>query len=91
MHFTQEINDSWEMEEDPEYGFREEAEADVTLMSLEKIQLLVAELRVLEGKQDLSSVVMERVCDYVARDPVYSASTRLLFLSTFDRLRPQAG
>ncbi len=36
MHLTQEIKDSWEMEEDPEYGYREEAEADVTLMSLEK-------------------------------------------------------
>ncbi len=41
MHLTQEINDSWEMEEDPEYGYREEAEADVTLMSLVKILLLV--------------------------------------------------
>jgi hypothetical protein len=57
-------------------------------MSLEKIQLLVAELRVLEGKPGLPSVVMERVCDYVARDPVYSASTRLLFRSTSDRVQP---
>jgi hypothetical protein len=87
MHLTQEIKDSWEMEEDPEYGYREEAEADVTLMSLEKIQLLIAELRVLEGKHGLPSEAMERVCDYVARDPVYSASTRLLFRSTIDPLR----
>lgn len=88
MHLTQEIKDSWEMEEDPEYGYREVAEADVTLMSLEKIQLLIAELRVLEGTHGLPSEVMERVCDYVARDPVYSASTRLLFRSTINPLRP---
>ncbi|MCX6918716.1 MAG: hypothetical protein NTX41_05405 [Verrucomicrobia bacterium] len=91
MHLTQEIKDSWEMEEDPEYGYREVAEADVTLMSLEKIQLLIAELRVLEGTHGLPSEAMERVCDYVARDPVYSASTRLLFRSTIDPLRPHAG
>lgn len=88
MHLTQEINDSWEMEEDPEYGYREEAEADVTRMSLEKIQLLVAELRMLDGRNAMPAETMERVCDYVARDPVYSASTRLLFRSTSDRLRP---
>jgi len=88
MHLTQEINDSWEMEEDPEYRYREEAEADVTRMSLEKIQLLVAELRMLDGRNAMPAEAMERVCDYVARDPVYSASTRLLFRSTIDRLRP---
>jgi hypothetical protein len=88
MHLTQEIHESWEMEEDPEYGYREEAEADVTRMSLEKIQLLVAELRMLDGRNAMPAEAMERVCDYVARDPVYSASTRLLFRSTIDRLRP---
>ena len=41
MHLTQNITLRREMDEDPEYGFREETEVDVTLMSLEKLQLLV--------------------------------------------------
>jgi len=40
MHQNQNITSNWEMDEDPEYGFREEAEADTTLMSLERLQLL---------------------------------------------------
>lgn len=75
-----------ETEEDPEYGFREETAADMIHQSLEKLQLLACELR------DCGTYpqAIERVCDYVVRDPVYADSTRSLFRSTLESLRRRA-
>jgi hypothetical protein len=87
MHLTQDITLRREMDEDPEYGFREETDADRLLMSFETLQLLVAELRESKGP----SLAIERVCDYVVRDPVYADSTRSLFRSTLETLRRRAG
>jgi hypothetical protein len=87
MNLTQDITLRREMDEDPEYGFREETDADRLLMSLENLQLLVAELRECPGP----SLAIERVCDYVVRDPVYADSTRSLFRSTLQALRDRAG
>jgi hypothetical protein len=87
MHLTQDITLRREMDEDPEYGFREETDADRLLMSFENLQLLVAELRECKGP----SLAIERVCDYVVRDPVYADSTRSLFRSTLETLRRRAG
>ena len=54
--------------------------------SLEKLQLLAFELR------DCGTYpqAIERVCDYVVRDPVYADSTRSLFRSTLEMLRRSA-
>ena len=87
MHLTQNITLRREMDEDPEYGFREETEVDVTLMSLEKLQLLVVELRACGACPQ----AMERVCDYVVHDRVYADSTRSLFQSTLEIIRHRAG
>jgi hypothetical protein len=86
MHLTHTITLRRETEEDPEYGFREEADADVMHQSLEKLQLLAFELR------DCGTYpqAIERVCDYVVRDPVYADSTRSLFRSTLEMLRRSA-
>lgn len=83
MHLTQASFLRPEMDEDPEYGFREDTDADRLLMSYESLQLLVAELREREG----SSLALERVCGYVVRDPVYADTTRSLFRSTLQVLR----
>ncbi|MFM7240492.1 MAG: hypothetical protein ACKO3A_00035 [Opitutia bacterium] len=72
-----------ESAEDPEYHFQEDTEADPALRSLENLQLLAAELRNCGG----TSEALERVCDYVVRDPVYATSTRALFRSELERLR----
>jgi len=87
MHLIQNITLRREMDEDPEYGFREETEADVMLMSLEKLQLLAVELRGCGANPQ----AIEHVCDYVVRDPVYADSTRSLFRSTLEILRNRAG
>jgi hypothetical protein len=87
MHLTQNITLGREMDEDPEYGFREETEADVVLMSFEKLQLLAVELR---GCGACPQAI-EHVCDYVVRDPVYADSTRSLFRSTLEIIRNRAG
>ena len=88
MHLTQDnIALRREMDEDPEYGFREETEADAVLMSLEKLQLLAVELRGGGG----GSQAIERVCDYVVRDPVYADSTRSFFRSALAVIRGRAG
>ncbi len=87
MHLTPNIPLRWEMDEDPEYGFREETEVDVALMSLEKLQLLVVELRACGTYPQ----AMERVCDYVARDRVYDDSTRSLFQSALEIIHCRAG
>ena len=86
MHLTHAITLSRETEEDPEYGFREEAAADATHQSLEKLQLLAFELR------DCGTYpqAIERVCDYVVHDPVYADSTRSIFRSTLELLRRRA-
>jgi hypothetical protein len=86
MHLTHAITLRRETEEDPEYGFREEADADVIHQSLEKLQLLAFELR------DCGTYpqAIERVCDYVVHDPVYADSTRSLFRSTLEMLRRRA-
>ena len=76
-----------ELDEDPEYGFREETEADRLLMSFENLQLLVADLHECKGP----ALAIERVCDYVVRDPVYADSTRSLFRSTLETLRSRVG
>lgn len=86
MHLTQNITLRREMDEDPEYGFREETEADRLLMSFENLQLLAVELR----ERGNYPQAIERVCDYVVRDPVYADSTRSLFRSTLEGLRRQA-
>jgi hypothetical protein len=86
MRPAQNIALSGGMEEDPEYGFREEAEADVMLMSMEKLQLLAVELRLCGAAPQ----AIERVCDYVMRDPVYADSTRSLFRSTLELLHRRA-
>jgi hypothetical protein len=80
-----------EMDEDPEYGFREETEADVVLMSHEKLQLLAVELRGCGACAQAIEHVCDYVCDYVVRDPVYADSTRSLFRSTLEILRNRAG
>lgn len=87
MHLTHNLTPHREMEEDPEYGFHAEAEADIRLMSLEKLQQLVAELRDCGARPQ----AMACVCDYVVHDPVYADSTRSLFRSTLESLRCQAG
>ena len=87
MHLTQNITLRREMDEDPEYGFREETEADVMLMSFEKLQLLAVELRGCGADPQ----AIERVCDYVVRDRVYDDSTRSLFQSTLEIIRHRAG
>jgi len=87
MHLTHTITPSREAEEDPEYGFREETEVDVTLMSLEKLQLLAVELRACGACPQ----AIERVCDYVVHDRVYADSTRSLFQSTLEIIRNRAG
>ncbi|NBY36463.1 MAG: hypothetical protein EBQ59_03290 [Verrucomicrobia bacterium] len=92
MHQTQNITSNREMDEDPEYGFREEAEADTVLMSLEKLQLLVIELRTLRRVRGVHRRALERVCDYVVHDPVYADSTRSIFQSALENIhRRQAG
>jgi hypothetical protein len=83
MRLTHPLTPCRETEEDPEYGFREEAEADVMHLSLEKLQLLACELR---GCGTYPQAI-ERVCDYVVHDPVYADSTRSLFRSTLETLR----
>jgi len=87
MHLTQNITPRREMDEDPEYGFCEETEADVMLMSLEKLQLLAVELRGCAANPQ----AIEHVCDYVVRDPVYADSTRSLFRSTLEIIRRRVG
>ena len=87
MRLTPHLTLHREMDEDPEYGFREETDADRLLMSFENLQLLVAELRESKGP----SLAIERGCDYVVRDPMYADSTRSLFRSTLELLRSQAG
>ena len=87
MRLTYDITLCREMDEDPEYGFREETEADVVLMSLEKLQLLAVELR----RCGARSQAIEHVCEYVVRDPVYADSTRSLFRSTLEVIRSRAG
>lgn len=92
MHQTQHITSNREMDEDPEYGFREEAEADTTLMSLEKLQLLVIELHTLRRVRGVQRRALERVCDYVVHDPVYADSTRSIFQSALENIhRHSAG
>jgi hypothetical protein len=73
-------------DEDPEYGFHEQDTADRALMSLENLQLLLAELRACGG----GPLAIERVCDYVIRDPVYAASTRAVFRCALENLRRPA-
>ena len=73
--------------EDPEYGFREQRAADLTLMSLDRLQLLVSELRVCADTRQ----AIERVCDYVVHDPVYNDSTRAIFRGALENLRPPVG
>lgn len=87
MHLSHHITSPREMDEDPEYGFREETDADRLLMSFENLQLLAVELRECQGP----SLAIERVCYYVVRDPVYADSTRSLFRSTLEILRQRAG
>jgi hypothetical protein len=87
MHQNQNITSNREMDEDPEYGFREEAEADTTLMSLERLQLLAVELRTLRRVRGVHRRAIERVCDYVVHDPVYADSTRSIFQSTLEIIR----
>jgi hypothetical protein len=86
MHLTQNITLRREMDEDPEYGFREETEVDVMHLSLEKLQLLACELRGCGTHPQ----AIERVCDYVVHDPVYADSTRSIFQSTLELLRRRA-
>ena len=86
MHLTHTITPSREAEEDPEYGFCEEAKADVMYLSLEKLQLLACELRGCGTHPQ----AIERVCDYVVHDPVYADSTRSIFQSTLELLRRRA-
>lgn len=86
MHLTHTITPGREAEEDPEYGFCEETAADVMHQSLEKLQLLACELR--GGGTHPQAI--ERVCDYVVRDPVYADSTRSIFRSTLELLRRRA-
>ncbi len=87
MRPTSHLSPGEEPEEDPEYGFPGEDRADLTLMSLEKLQLLVAELRA-DGS---TPQAIERVCDYVVGDPVYDVSTRAVFRCVLENLRRSVG
>lgn len=91
MRQTQNITSKREMDEDPEYGFREEVEADTTLMSLERLQLLVIELHTLRRVRGVHRRALERVCDYVVHDPVYADSTRSIFQSALESIHRRPG
>ena len=76
-------------EDDPEYGFpdhnfHEESRA------LSRLQQLACELSALRASQAAVSTALERVCEHVMRDPVYSESTRAAFRSTFEALKSAA-
>ena len=73
-------------EDDPEYGlpdqnFHEESRA------LSSLQQLACELSALRASQAAVSAALERVCEHVMRDPVYSESTRAAFRPTLEILK----
>ena len=92
MHQPQNITPNREADDDdPEYGFHEEAQDEGILMSMGQLQLLLAELSTLRGGPGVEQQALERVCDYVLHDPVYDVSTHDLFRSTLQVIRQRAG
>lgn len=75
--------------DDPEYGFRDTTELDLALLSFEQLKLLITELDSLRRVNADDRRALERVCDYVAHDPVYADSTRAIFRSQLDKLQPR--
>ena len=73
-------------EDDPEYGYREPSQPDET-RALANLQQLACELSALRATQAAVETALERVCEHVMRDPVYSESTRDVFRSTLASLR----
>jgi hypothetical protein len=73
--------------EGPEYGFGDATELDLALLSFEQLKLLITELDSLRLANADDRRALERVCDYVACDPVYADSTRAVFRSQLEKLR----
>ena len=73
--------------DDPEYGFGDATELDLALLSFEQLKLLITELDSLRLVNADDRRALERVCNYVASDPVYADSTRAVFRSQLEKLR----
>ena len=73
--------------DDPEYGFSDTTELDLALLSFEQLMLLITELNSLRVVNADDQRALERVCDYVAHDPVYADSTRAVFRSQLEKLK----
>jgi hypothetical protein len=76
-------------EEDPEYGFREPGQTD-DARAFVGLQRLLNELSDLRASQATVETALERVCEHVMRDPVYTESTRAAFRTTLELLRARA-
>ena len=73
--------------DDPEYGFSDETELDLALLSFEQLMLLITELNSLRIVNADDQRALERVCDYVTHDPVYADSTREVFRTQLEKLK----
>jgi len=73
--------------DDPEYGFSDEIELDLALLSFEQLMLLITELNSLRIVNADDQRALERVCDYVTHDPVYADSTRAVFRTQLEKLK----
>jgi glutamine synthetase len=72
--------------DDPEYGFTDTTELDLALLSFEQLMMLITELNSLRVVNADDRRALERVCDYVAHDPVYADSTRAVFRQQLEKL-----
>ncbi len=65
--------------EDPEYSLSESVELDKVSFSVDRLQLLLAELDSLRMARADDQLMFQCVCDYVVHDPIYADSTRAWF------------
>ena len=72
--------------DDPEYGFTDTTELDLALLSFEQLMMLITELNSLRVVNADDRRALERVCDYVAHDPIYADSTRAVFRQQLEKL-----
>ena len=73
--------------DDPEYGFSDATELDLAVLSFEQLMLLITELNSMREVKGDDQRALERVCDYVAHDPVYADSTREVFRSQLEKIK----
>jgi len=74
--------------EDPEYSLSESVELDKASFSVDRLQLLLAELDSLRMARADDQLMFQCVCDYVVHDPIYADSTRAWFVINAPQKRP---